>query len=121
MAELTLTTLRIAGGVWEGVATGSAAPPQIEALHHGVVLAGLEIRETADGFALRLALPATLLSEGVQTVVFRDARHGQTLGHISILAGAPPETDLRAEIDLLRAELDLLKRAFRRHCSEGGS
>jgi hypothetical protein len=25
---------------------------------------------------------------------------------------------LRAEVDLLRAELDMLKRAFRRHCVE---
>jgi hypothetical protein len=28
------------------------------------------------------------------------------------------EDDLRAEVDLLRAELDMLKRAFRRHCLE---
>jgi hypothetical protein len=28
------------------------------------------------------------------------------------------DEDIRAEVDLLRAELDLLKRAFRRHCSE---
>jgi hypothetical protein len=26
--------------------------------------------------------------------------------------------DIRAEMDLLRAELDLLKQAFRRHCVE---
>ena len=26
--------------------------------------------------------------------------------------------DLRAEMDLMRAELDMLKRAFRRHCVE---
>jgi hypothetical protein len=30
----------------------------------------------------------------------------------------PLEEDIRAEVSLLRAELDLLKRAFRRHCAE---
>ena len=34
------------------------------------------------------------------------------------LAGEALAHDIRAEIDLLRAELDMLKRAFRRHCLE---
>ena len=33
-----------------------------------------------------------------------------------MITGEPVEDDLRGEIDLLRAELDMLKRAFRRHC-----
>ena len=31
-------------------------------------------------------------------------------------AGVAMEDDLRAEVDLQRTKLDLLKRAFRRHC-----
>ena len=36
----------------------------------------------------------------------------------TIVTGVAMEDDVRAEIDLLRAELDMLKRAFRRHCLE---
>jgi hypothetical protein len=43
---------------------------------------------------------------------------GETLAHFTIITGVPMEDDLRAEVDLLRAELDMLKRAFRRHCVE---
>jgi hypothetical protein len=40
------------------------------------------------------------------------------LGSFSITSGEPLEDDLRNEINLLREELDMLKRAFRRHCVE---
>jgi hypothetical protein len=56
----------------------------------------------------------------VQTFLVREAGSGATLGHFTIVAGVPLEADLRAEVDLLRAELDMLKKAFRRHCVESG-
>jgi hypothetical protein len=34
------------------------------------------------------------------------------------MAGEVLSDDFRSEVSLLRAELDLLKRAFRRHCLE---
>ena len=43
---------------------------------------------------------------------------GTKLGHFSIIAGEALGEDLHAEVELLRAELDMLKRAFRRHCLE---
>jgi len=43
---------------------------------------------------------------------------GDKLGHFTIITGVAMEDDIRAEMDLLRAELDMLKRAFRRHCLE---
>jgi hypothetical protein len=64
---------------------------------------------------LRVPVPPDRLDDGVQTFLIRAADSGETLAHLTIVAGAPLEADLRAEIDLLRAELDLLKRAFRRH------
>jgi len=54
-----------------------------------------------------------VLSDGLQTVVLQ--ADGEVLTKVTILAGAPLQDDLRAEIGLLRAELDLLKRAFQRH------
>lgn len=43
---------------------------------------------------------------------------GVTLARFTLVAGQALEEDIRAELNLLRAELDLLKRAFQRHCRE---
>jgi hypothetical protein len=114
--RLTLTQTRIANGVWEGALTGSAKPPALEALHLGRRLEGLTITPVPDqagSHAVQLAIPATVLSEGVQTVLLQAG--GEVLASFTIVAGHPLDDDLRAEISLLRAELDLLKKAFRRH------
>ncbi|MFN3969913.1 MAG: hypothetical protein ACK4GO_00990 [Gemmobacter sp.] len=121
MTEITLTQTRIRAGVWEGVLTGAATTPRIEALHLETVLPGLTVVPVPDrpgDHAVRLPIPVAALSEGVQTVILRDAETGARLAHFTIVAGVPLEEDIRAEMDLLRAELDMLKRAFRRHCLE---
>jgi hypothetical protein len=41
-----------------------------------------------------------------------------SFGAFAIVTGEPLDDDIRAELDLLRAELEMLKRAFRRHCLE---
>jgi hypothetical protein len=114
--RLTLTQTGIVNGVWEGVLTGSASPPAVEALHLGRRLDGLTIApcpDQAGSHAVRLAIPSTVLSEGVQTVLLQAG--GEVLARFTLVAGQPLDEDLRAEIGLLRAELDLLKKAFRRH------
>ena len=68
-----------------------------------------------------LDLPTSVLSDGVQTVNLRSAADNEVLDRITILAGEPLEHDIRAEIVQLREELELLKRAFRRHCVETGA
>jgi hypothetical protein len=111
-------TLR--AGVWEAVLNGPAKP-EVEMLHDNRVLAGLAVTEMpgkAGGWALRFPVPAELLSEGVQTFVLRNKGTGEAVAQFAIIAGVPIEEDIRAEMDLLRAELDMLKRAFRRHCLE---
>jgi hypothetical protein len=51
----------------------------------------------------------------------REAGQTETLAHFTIITGVAMEDDMRAEVDLLRQELDMLKRAFRRHCLETAS
>ena len=51
-------------------------------------------------------------------VRFRTGEESGQIGHVSLLAGEALGDDIRAEVALLRAELDMLKRAFRRHCLE---
>ena len=118
---MKLTKTRIRAGVWEGVLSYDGDKPALEVHHLEQKMQGLSVTEIAGQpgkYAVRLPIPATLLSEGVQTFLFRDPASGEKLGHFTIITGVAMEDDLRAEVDLLRAELDMLKRAFRRHCLE---
>lgn len=123
MSETTLTHIRVQEGIWEGHLTlgeGAAQVPDIAVTHLERALEGVELKEIGDdaGWALRFPIPSEILKDGVQTLLILDKRTGDTLSHLSIVTGVPLDDDIRAEIDLLRAELDMLKRAFRRHCVE---
>lgn len=121
MPDITLTQSRIRAGVWEGVLSGAGEAPRIEALHLDTVLPDVTLSPVAGrpgDHAVRVPIPVSALSEGVQTFVIRDPASGERLAHFTIVTGVPLEQDIRAEVDLLRAELDMLKRAFRRHCLE---
>ncbi len=124
MSQLTLTATRLFEGVWEGVLIVSEADgnyqPEVEATHLGKPLEGVSVSEDAtQGFwTVRVPVPVAALSDGVQTFLISDQRTGQKLNSFTILAGEPLSDDIRIEMDLLRAELDMLKKAFRRHCLE---
>ena len=119
----TLTPTRLLAGIWEGVlSTDSEGAPPLEARHLDRLLPGPEVTPVVGKpgqYAVRLAIPADVLGDGVQTVTI--VAGDEVLAAITIVAGTPLDDDLRTEIGLLRAELDLLKRAFRRHCAETAS
>jgi hypothetical protein len=117
--------MRLAEGVWEGLLfTREKVAPKLQLRHRDDLLGEPETVETqaAPGepgrWLVRFRLPVERLSDGVQTFVIEDASTGDALAHETIFAGEIVDDDIRAEVSLLRAELDLLKRAFRRHCSE---
>jgi len=121
MTETRLTKTRIAGGLWEGVLTGPDTAPRLEVLLHGRSLPGVAVVAMpgqAKAWAVQVPIPPDVLSDGVQTFLIREMGMGQTLAHFTVITGVAMEDDLRAEVDLLRQELDMLKRAFRRHCLE---
>ena len=122
MSHFTVTKTRIHAGIWEGAVAASgpdAADPQIEVTHLEKTLSNFALSKNEDGlWALRIAIPPELLSDGVQVFVISDKASGEKLESFTIVTGEPLEDDIRAEVDLLRAELDMLKRAFRRHCLE---
>ena len=125
MSDMTLTRMRLAEGVWEGLLSAPvAAAPRLRLWHEDELLGEPETVEADAGqsgkaaWLVRFKLPAERLSDGVQTFVIEDADTGTALAHETVIAGEVLDEDARAEIALLRAELDLLKRAFRRHCSE---
>ncbi len=121
MIEKRLTKTRIRAGVWEGVLTAGEVQPQLEVLLLERPMAGVTVEAVAGRsgeWAVRVPIPADVLTDGVQTFLIREAGSEETLAHFTIITGVAMEDDMRAEVDLLRQELDMLKRAFRRHCLE---
>ncbi|MEL6607915.1 MAG: hypothetical protein AAFO93_03295 [Pseudomonadota bacterium] len=119
-AKTPLLKTRLRDGVWEGVLTRAGSDvPVLRVTHLDTELPDVTVVAAGEGqWQVRVPIPAPTLSDGVQTYLIADAETGETLSTFAIAAGSPLSEDLRAEVDLLRAELDMLKRAFRRHCVE---
>lgn len=120
MTALTLRQSRILAGRWRGhIEAPGGVAPRVEVLHGARALDDVTLTEEGSGtWVAEAAIPPDVLADGVLTFVVRDASSGESIGSFAIVAGSAAEDDLRAEVSLLRAELDLLKRAFRRHCAE---
>lgn len=123
MSDLTVTKTRLFEGVWEGVVTrrgGGAAVPEIEVTHLQKPIEGVEVLagDQEGLWVLRVPIPPETIADGVQTFLINDRASGETISHFALMAGDALSYDIRAEVMLLREELDLLKRAFRRHCLE---
>lgn len=120
MADWTLTKLRLVAGQWQGLLRGgSGTPPELVAEHLGQPLPGLQVTPDTDGaWRVDLPIPASVIADGAHCVVIRQAEDMRELAVIVLMAGEDLAHDLRGEVAMLRAELDLLKRAFRRHCAE---
>lgn len=122
MASDTVTRLRLSNGIWEGWLPGHQAPPKLRLRHRDEIVGEPETvaSDESGGWLVRFRLPLDRLSDGVQTFIIEDAKTGEALARETVIAGDASASDLRAEVELLKAELDLLKRAFRTHCSETG-
>ena len=123
MVETTLTKTRFGEGVWEGVLTGGPGggwQPKVAVMHMERAVPGVEVIEDREAghWVVRVPVPVSILGDGVQTLLIRDLERNETLHVISLISGEALADDIRAEVDLLREELDMLKRAFRRHCLE---
>ncbi len=119
MSKGGLSGSGIRGGVWHGVlesAAGSA--PQLELVQAGggetspVMVA--PVAGATGRWAVSAPIPVGAIREGVQTFVIAEKGAGTALAAFTIIAGEPLAEDIRAEIDLLRAELELMKTALRR-------
>lgn len=95
--------------------------PVLEMLHLGSVVGEVSVKpvgKKGNEWQVEAEIPQEFLIDGVQTFLFVFEGKTEILDKFSIVTGEPLEDDLRAEIELLRSELDMLKRAFRRHCME---
>ncbi len=126
MSDLKLVKTRIQAGIWEGVlmgGLGTGEAPEIEVTHLGEPVQTVAISADAKNpgaWTVKIAIPPETLTDGVQTYLIADKETGEKLGSFTVVTGEPLEDDIRGELDLLRAELDMLKRAFRRHCVDTG-
>lgn len=123
MSNFTVAKTRIQAGIWEGVITAAGSggdTPEINVMHLERPVTSFAVSRQAgkDQWTLRIAIPPELLADGVQVFTICDKATGEKLDSFTIITGEPLEDDIRAEVELLRAELDMLKRAFRRHCLE---
>lgn len=120
MANLNLVKDRLRGGVWEGTLTGPAGTEPILVLRHNdQVVPGLTLSaQEAGTWAVRVPVAVDLIDDEFRTFVIVDETTDTILSSFSVFAGDHLAGDLQADVDLLRAELDLLKRAFRKHCVE---
>ena len=127
MSEFTLTKTAFRSGTWQGQATrtdGADAPePAFSAWHLDRPIEGLQMSPGKGPgiWDVAMQVPSEIIADGIQTILIRDEDSGDAMEKIVIAAGKPLDEDIRAEVDLLRAELDMMKRAFRRHCVETGA
>lgn len=125
MSGFTLTKTRFRDGVWEGLLTaepGNDRPPEVMASFEERPVHGIVVADTAElgRWVVEVPIPVEALGDGVRTVLIRDACDETVLASFTMIAGEALDEDIRAEVALLRAELDLLKRAFRKHCRDAG-
>jgi hypothetical protein len=124
MNNVILTKTRIQAGTYEAVLTAESEEnyhPDLRAIHLERELDGLSVTEDASlgkTWHVRFNIPREVLTDGVQTFLINDQATGDMLDSFTIVTGEVLSDDIRAEVDLLRAELDMLKKAFRRHCVE---
>ncbi|MBU2937280.1 MULTISPECIES: hypothetical protein [Pacificibacter] len=124
MSKIELVKTRLHGGIWEGelhVPEDIEALPTLEVTHLDQPIGDHVLDEDPDRAGVwffRVAIPAELISDGVQAFLISNVDTGDQLASFSIIAGEALSDDIRADLGLLRAELDMLKRAFRRHCLE---
>ena len=114
---------RTINGIWEGILSygRDSATPYVQVTHREKPISDVSIQEVPDqpgNWQLRFPIPSSCLSDSIETLLISDAATGEALGSYTVTTGHDAQVDIRAEVDLLRAELDMLKRAFRRHCRE---
>lgn len=116
MADLIRST--IFEGIWEGHVQGFDEMPIIRVSFRGDDMPDVSIGAVEPGlWSVQMPIPPHAICDGIQNFIVH-TETGDEIGSFSIIAGEAVDHDLRTEIGLLRAELDLLKKAFRRHVIE---
>lgn len=123
MSSYSLTKTRFKEGLWQGVLRAKSdglPPPEISVTLRDQPVPGVTVTDTGQPgrWVVDVPVPVEAVGDGVQTFLILDVKTDTVLESFTLIAGEVLGDDIRAEVELLRAELDMLKRAFRRHCLE---
>lgn len=114
----------VAGGCWRGRLVAPAPPERLSVIHLGKVVSRASLEDLGDGaWAVAAELPGLVIADGIHSLLLVAGDPGRTpaavLGSLTLIGGSAAGDDLLAEVAQLRAELDLLKREFRRFAAGG--
>ena len=114
----------VVAGCWNGALQGAGTPPDLSVVHRGQIVAKAGLRDAGPGvWSVTADLPALVINNGVHGLLLvagdPDSARSQVLGSLTLVAGTVAGDDLLAEVAQLRAELELLKREFRRFAAGG--
>ena len=121
---LEITQIKFSQGVWQGLISGAAPGtdhlPKFDVTLHEEPVDTVQVIRTqdTDELHLQITIPPSAVGSGVHSFVITEHQSLDVLARFTLIGGDLAEQDLRAEIDILKAELELLKRACRRHCVE---
>ncbi len=125
MTEIGLEPIGLQDGIWRARISGKGAElDRFAVTYLGDPVADVAIvPDIRKGMSqLAVPVPMSAISEGVHTFLVHDTRSGKRLASFTLMAGDLLDADVRAEIDVLRSELEVLKRALRRHVTgQGGT
>ncbi|MGB0959814.1 MAG: hypothetical protein ACPGVK_06135 [Halocynthiibacter sp.] len=120
MAQYFFTDVQITSGRWRAVMHASAPveTPDLLVTHLEQPLEDITVENHSlekNAWRVSAGIPVEAISDGVQVFRVYVNDMDTVVETFTILAGKPLEEDIRAEVQLLREELDMLKKAFRRH------
>ncbi|WP_295042231.1 hypothetical protein [uncultured Paracoccus sp.] len=109
----------VSAGCWTGALQADRQPGPVSVVHRGVAVAQARLRDAGPGvWAVAADLPGTVIDRGAHGLLLVAGEPGaagsRVLARLMLVAGQVAGDDLLAEVAHLRAELDLLKREFRR-------
>ena len=121
---MQLDKIDFSNGMWRGLLTAenSGTFPSFSVELNGAVVEGTRISAGPSDreWEIDIPIPNHAIGDGVYTFLIFVQGNSVPVGSFCISAGRAMEYDLQAEVALLREELKILKRAFRRHIHNAG-
>ena len=103
-------------------AEGTGTSPSFSVELNGAAVEGKRISAGPSDceWVIDIPIPKHAIGDGVNTFLIFVQGNSVPVGSFCISAGRAMEYDLQAEVALLPEELEILKRAFRRHIHNSG-
>jgi len=110
---MTFESHGVSAGCWTGTLQSDRRPASLSVTHRGAVVVQAALREAGPGvWAVSADLPPSVIDNGVHSLLLLAG--DSVLASLTLVAGTVAGDDPLAEGAQLRAELELLTRAFRR-------